>query len=101
MRARPSGRQAHELGWHEMANWIKTVLALAGFAVVVLLLDGVAGVLADVLYRLVTPAPKVQIGTDTSTRCTPSSTSRSATTSLVCGWPMTALLEASRPATGK
>ncbi|MFD0008983.1 hypothetical protein ACFVJ4_42430 [Streptomyces sp. NPDC127178] len=60
MRARRSGlRQAHELGWHEMANWIKTVLALAGFAVLVLLLDGVAGVLADVLYRLVTAAPKV------------------------------------------
>ncbi|MFF4787850.1 hypothetical protein ACFY3E_41860 [Streptomyces griseorubiginosus] len=60
-------RQAHELGWHEMANWIKTAVALAGFAVVVLLLDGAATVLADALHRLLTAAPRVQIGTDTST----------------------------------
>ncbi|MFE9770029.1 hypothetical protein ACFYPC_36815 [Streptomyces sp. NPDC005808] len=60
-------RQAHELGWHEMANWIKTVLALAGFAVVALFLDGAAGVLADALHRLLTAAPRVQIGTDTFT----------------------------------
>lgn len=60
-------RQAPELGWHEMANWIKTAVALTGFAVVVLLLGGAAGVLADALHRLLTAAPRVQIGTDTST----------------------------------
>ncbi|MGW0836531.1 hypothetical protein [Streptomyces prunicolor] len=59
-------RRAPELGWHEMANWIKTLLALTGFAVIVLLLDGAAGVLADALHRLLTAAPRVQIGTDTS-----------------------------------
>ncbi|MFD3931716.1 hypothetical protein [Streptomyces sp. NPDC058614] len=60
-------RQAPELGWHLMANWIKTLLALAAFSVVVLLLDSAASALADAAHRLLTAAPRVQIGTDTST----------------------------------
>ncbi|WP_367140653.1 MULTISPECIES: hypothetical protein [Streptomyces] len=59
--------QARELGWRHMANWLKAVLAVAGFSLVVLLLDGAAGVLADVAHQLLSAAPRVQVGTDTST----------------------------------
>jgi len=56
-------RRAPELGWHGMANWLKTLLAAAGLSVVVLLLNGATGV---ALHDLLTAAPRVQVGTDTS-----------------------------------
>jgi hypothetical protein len=59
-------RRAPELGWHGMANWLKVLLAAAGLSVVVLLLNGAAGVLADALHRLLTAVPRVQVGADTS-----------------------------------
>jgi hypothetical protein len=59
-------RHAPELGWHGMANWLKSVLALAGACVVIVLLDGATGVLVDALHQLLTAAPRVQVGTDTS-----------------------------------
>ncbi|MGK5545684.1 hypothetical protein ACSNOH_13270 [Streptomyces sp. URMC 127] len=58
--------QARELGWRHMANWIKAVLAVAGLSLVVLLLDGAAGVLADAVHQLLTAAPHVQVATNTS-----------------------------------
>ncbi|GGP90149.1 hypothetical protein [Streptomyces melanogenes] len=60
-------RQAPELGWHQMANWVKALLAVATLSLVLLLLDSAATVLADEVHRLLTAAPTVQIGTDAST----------------------------------
>lgn len=59
-------RRAPELGWHGMADWLKTVLSAAGICVLILLLNSATGVLADALHRLLTAAPRVQVGTDTS-----------------------------------
>jgi hypothetical protein len=59
-------RQAPELGWHGMANWLKSVLALAGACVVIVLLEGAADVVLNALHQLLTAAPRVQVGTDTS-----------------------------------
>ncbi|MFI9311566.1 hypothetical protein [Streptomyces triculaminicus] len=58
--------QARDLGWRHMANWLKVFLAAAGLSIVVLLLDGAAGVLADTVHQLLTAAPRVPVGTDTS-----------------------------------
>jgi hypothetical protein len=60
-------RRAPELGWHGMANWVKTALGLTGICVVLILLDGASTVLADALHRLLTAVPRMQVGTDTST----------------------------------
>ncbi|MGG7568973.1 hypothetical protein [Streptomyces sirii] len=60
-------RQAPMLGWHQMANWVKTLLTLCAVSVVAMLLDSATEVLADAVYRLLIAAPRVQIGTDTST----------------------------------
>jgi len=60
-------RKAPQLGWHGMANWVKALLAVAGLSMAILLLDGAASVVADALHRLLTAAPRVQVGTDTST----------------------------------
>ncbi|MCE0446813.1 hypothetical protein LT493_26145 [Streptomyces tricolor] len=59
-------RRAPELGWHGMANWVKTALGLAGICAVLILLDGATDVLADTLHRLLIAAPRVQVGADTS-----------------------------------
>ncbi|MEU3907287.1 hypothetical protein AB0F20_26280 [Streptomyces goshikiensis] len=59
-------RQAPELGWHGMANWLKAALGLAGICLVILLLDGAADALAAMLHSLLTAVPRVQVGTDTS-----------------------------------
>jgi hypothetical protein len=59
-------RRAPELGWHGMANWCKVLLATAGLSVVVLLLNSATGTLADSLHTLLTAAPRVQVGTNTS-----------------------------------
>lgn len=59
-------RRAPELGWHGMANWVKTALGLAGICAVLILLHGAADVLADTLHRLLTAVPRVQVGADTS-----------------------------------
>lgn len=60
-------RQGPELGWHQMANWVKALFALAGFSVTVLLLDAAAGIIFDTVHRLLSAAPRMQVGTDTST----------------------------------
>lgn len=59
-------RRAPELGWHGMANWVKTTLGLAGICAVLILLDGATDVLGDTLHRLLTAVPRVQVGADTS-----------------------------------
>ncbi|MFJ4320626.1 hypothetical protein ACIP46_35890 [Streptomyces lavendulae] len=59
-------RQAPELGWHGMANWLKAALGLAGIALVIMLLNGAADALAAMLHSLLTAVPRVQVGTDTS-----------------------------------
>jgi len=46
---------------------LKATLALAGACVVILLLNAAIGVLAGALHDLLTAAPRVQVGTDTST----------------------------------
>jgi hypothetical protein len=60
-------RQARTAGWHQMANWVKALLVAVGACAVLILLDGAFGVVADAVHRLLTAAPRVQIGTDTST----------------------------------
>jgi hypothetical protein len=59
-------RRAPGLGWHGMANWLKALLALAGASVVVLLFNGAVDVVLNALHQLLTAAPRVQVGTDTS-----------------------------------
>ncbi|MFF3505399.1 hypothetical protein [Streptomyces sp. NPDC003247] len=59
-------RRAPALGWHGMANWVKTSLGLAGICAVLILLDGATDVLADTLHSLLTAVPRVQVGADTS-----------------------------------
>ncbi|MGW5353411.1 hypothetical protein ACWERV_23230 [Streptomyces sp. NPDC004031] len=59
-------RQAPELGWHGMANWLKAFLAVAGASVVVLLFNGAVDIVLNALHQLLTAAPRVQVGTDTS-----------------------------------
>ncbi|MEU7031436.1 hypothetical protein AB0A60_32670 [Streptomyces sp. NPDC046275] len=59
-------RRAPELGWHGMANWVKTALGLAGICAVLILLHGATDVLADTLHSLLTAVPRVQVGADTS-----------------------------------
>ncbi|MEU3774234.1 hypothetical protein AB0F11_13700 [Streptomyces sp. NPDC032472] len=59
-------RQAPDLGWHGMATWLKAALGLAGICLVILLLDGATDALAAILHSLLTAAPRVQVGTDTS-----------------------------------
>ncbi|WP_331733995.1 hypothetical protein OG345_40950 (plasmid) [Streptomyces sp. NBC_01220] len=60
-------RQAPELGWHAMANWVKAALAIAGACVLVILLDTATNIVVDALHHLLTAAPHVRVGTDTST----------------------------------
>ncbi|MFF4138081.1 hypothetical protein ACFY1B_42905 [Streptomyces mirabilis] len=59
-------RQAPELGWHGMANWVKAAIGLAGICAVIILLDGATDVLAAAIHRLLTAVPRVQVSTDTS-----------------------------------
>ncbi|WP_069772198.1 hypothetical protein [Streptomyces sp. LUP30] len=59
-------RQAPELGWHGMANWVKAAVGLAGICMVIILLNGATDVLADALHRLLTAMPRVQVGANTS-----------------------------------
>ncbi|WP_236246860.1 hypothetical protein [Streptomyces sp. CC210A] len=59
--------QARHLGWHEMANWIKAVAAIAVFSFVVLLFNGAVDVLLDAAHRILTAVPNVQVGDNTST----------------------------------
>ncbi|MFF8505906.1 hypothetical protein ACF07L_35435 [Streptomyces anulatus] len=60
-------RQAPELGWHSMANWVKAAIGLAGICAVIILLDTATDVLADSIRHLLTAVPHVQVGADTST----------------------------------
>ncbi|WP_051832803.1 hypothetical protein [Streptomyces katrae] len=59
--------KAPALGWHGMANWLKAAIGLAGICFVILLLDSATDALAAMLHGLLTAAPRVQVGTDTST----------------------------------
>ncbi|MFJ8769902.1 hypothetical protein [Streptomyces clavifer] len=59
-------RQAPELGWHSMANWVKAAIGLAGICAVIILLDTATDVLADSIRHLLTVVPHVQVGADTS-----------------------------------
>ncbi|MFD8023495.1 hypothetical protein ACFV6G_24105 [Streptomyces lavendulae] len=59
-------RQAPALGWHGMANWLKAAVGLAGIALVILLLNSATDALAAMLHSLLTAAPRVHVGTDTS-----------------------------------
>ncbi|MER8226042.1 hypothetical protein ABTZ58_37045 [Streptomyces sp. NPDC094143] len=59
--------QARHAGWHDIANWIKAVLVLAGVCAVIILLDTASDIVSAVLHRLsatgtVTATP----GTDTT-----------------------------------
>ncbi|MFE6129725.1 hypothetical protein ACFQ6Q_15870 [Streptomyces sp. NPDC056437] len=60
-------RTAPNDGWHGMAHWIKAVLGAAGVAFVILLLHSAASVLLGTLHDILTAAPDMQAGTDTST----------------------------------
>ncbi|QNT98401.1 hypothetical protein HEP81_08174 (plasmid) [Streptomyces griseofuscus] len=44
--------QARRLGWHEMANWIKALLGLAGVCTVIVLLDAAGDIVSALLHRL-------------------------------------------------
>ncbi|MGW2952785.1 hypothetical protein [Streptomyces eurythermus] len=44
--------QARRLGWHEMANWIKAVLSLAGLCAVIVLLDAAGDITSAALKGL-------------------------------------------------
>ncbi|MFH8342968.1 hypothetical protein [Streptomyces sp. AM6-12] len=44
--------QARRLGWHEMANWIKALLGLAGICAVIVLLDAAGDIVSALLHRL-------------------------------------------------
>ncbi|MGW2708123.1 hypothetical protein ACWC4J_03890 [Streptomyces sp. NPDC001356] len=43
---------ARKAGWHEMANWIKAVLSLAGVCAVIVLLGAAGDIVRAVLHRL-------------------------------------------------
>ncbi|MFJ9703404.1 hypothetical protein [Streptomyces fradiae] len=60
-------RRAPDAGWHGMANWIKAVAAIAAFSFVVLLFNGAVDVLLDAAHSILTAAPNVQVGDNTST----------------------------------
>ncbi|MFI5945550.1 hypothetical protein ACIBCB_35635 [Streptomyces uncialis] len=53
-------------GLRHMAPWLRTVLTVAGFSVVVLLAHAAAETLLQALHQLLTAVPKVQVGADTS-----------------------------------
>ncbi|MHB6912809.1 hypothetical protein [Streptomyces sp. DB-54] len=60
-------RRAPRDGWHGMAHWIKAVLALAGIAALLVLLNAAAGVITGAVTQLFTAVPRMQIGTETTT----------------------------------
>ncbi|MFB7294159.1 hypothetical protein [Actinacidiphila glaucinigra] len=60
-------RHAPSEGWHGMAHWIKALLAAAGASLLILLINGAAEVLWSTANRILTAAPHMQVGTDTST----------------------------------
>ncbi|MGW1520768.1 hypothetical protein [Streptomyces sp. NPDC002287] len=55
-----------ETGFRNMAPWLRTVAAVAALSFVVLLAQAAGDVLLQALHQLLTAAPKVQIGVDTS-----------------------------------
>ncbi len=59
-------RLAPELGWHAMANWIKTALGLAGICAAIILVTAASSIVGDTLDRLLTAAPTVKVGVDTT-----------------------------------
>lgn len=60
-------RTAPELGWHGMANWLKAASILAAGSLVVLLFNAAVDTVLQALHHLLTAAPHVRVGTDTST----------------------------------
>lgn len=60
-------RTAPEKGWHGMANWLKTDLILGAGSLLVLLFNAAVDTVLQAVHHLLTAAPRVQVGTDTST----------------------------------
>ncbi|MEV4872865.1 hypothetical protein [Streptomyces syringium] len=58
--------QARKAGWHEMANWIKAVLSLAGVCGVIILLDTAVGIASSVAHQIATANPETQLASETS-----------------------------------
>ena len=59
-------RQAPDQGWHQMANWIKTVLALLALCLTIVLVGAAVGIVTDTLHHLLNATPTVKVGVDTS-----------------------------------
>lgn len=59
-------RQAPELGWHLMANWVKAGLSLLGISFAIIIVTTAIGTVAETLDRLLAAAPTVRGGVDTS-----------------------------------
>ncbi|MEU1567979.1 hypothetical protein ABZ504_48035 [Streptomyces mirabilis] len=53
-------------GWHGMARWLKALIIVTALSFVVLAAKAAGIVVLDALQRLLTAAPRVQVGTDTS-----------------------------------
>jgi hypothetical protein len=60
-------RHARAVGWHGMANWLKTALILGAGSLLVLLFNAAVDVVLQAAHHLLTAALRVQVGTDTST----------------------------------
>lgn len=60
-------RHARAVGWHGMANWLKAASILAAGSLVVLLFNAAVNTVLQAVHHLLTAAPHVQVGTDTST----------------------------------
>ena len=60
-------RSARTAGWNGTAPWIKALGLTAAFSLTVLLLDAALDVLLHAGHQLLTAAPRVQVGTDTTT----------------------------------
>ncbi|MEU9983748.1 hypothetical protein [Streptomyces sp. NPDC050856] len=59
-------RQAPTAGWHDMKNWIKALLALAGMCALIVLLDTAGGIFDAALHRLADTVPATQAGASAS-----------------------------------
>ncbi|MDX3170256.1 hypothetical protein PV736_36925 [Streptomyces scabiei] len=58
--------QARQAGWHEMANWIKAALSLAGVCAFIVLLDTAGDILSAVAHRISVATPETQLASEAS-----------------------------------
>ncbi|MEU5632129.1 hypothetical protein ACH47C_23465 [Streptomyces rishiriensis] len=58
--------KARNAGWHEMANWIKAALSLAGVCAFIVLLDTAGDILSAVAHRIAVATPETQLASETS-----------------------------------